>query len=171
MTIIPTAADSTATIAVNGEPVTSGTSSQALPLVVGTNTINIVVTAQDGVSTKTYTLVVTEAKSTNDNLLGLKPSTGAISPAFSPTTTTYTESVANTVLSYKVTPTSVVSSAAITVNGTAVASGSASQAIALAVGTNTINTIVTAQSGATKTYTLTVTRQQVVQTATTTASA
>jgi hypothetical protein len=47
----------------------------------------------------------------------------------------------------------------VTVNGAAVISGSASGAIALAVGPNTITTVVTAQDGTTtKTYTATVTR-------------
>ncbi|WP_162252470.1 cadherin-like beta sandwich domain-containing protein, partial [Rhizobium sp. Root1334] len=49
--------------------------------------------------------------------------------------------------------------ATVTVNGATVVSGSASGAIALAVGTNTITTVATAQDGATaKTYTVTVTR-------------
>ncbi|WP_156393931.1 putative Ig domain-containing protein, partial [Rhizobium sp. Root1334] len=49
--------------------------------------------------------------------------------------------------------------ATVTVNGATVVSGSASGAIALAVGTNTITTVATAQDGTTaKTYTVTVTR-------------
>jgi len=158
MTVTPTTNDPNATVTVNGTAVTSGMASQSLPLVVGPNNITIVVTAQDGVTQQTYTLVVTEAKSTNDNLLSLKPGTGAISPTFSPSTTSYTESVANGISSMTVTPTTVVNTATVTVNGTAVTSGTASPSIALAVGANTITIIVTAQSDATKTYTLTVTK-------------
>jgi len=58
-----------------------------------------------------------------------------------------------------VTPTAADATASIIVNGTTVASGAASPAIELAVGTNTITTLVKAQDGVTtNTYTLTVTR-------------
>ena len=165
MTVTPVTADPTATMTVNGQAVISGSPSQGLPLVVGPNNINIVVTAQDGVTTKTYTIVATEAKSTNANLLSLKPNSGAISPAFTPTTTIYTETVGYAVSSISVTPTTVVSSATVTVNGAVVASGTASQAIALNVGSNTITTVVTAQSGSTQTYVLTVTRSAALKNA------
>jgi hypothetical protein len=41
---------------VNGSMVASGTASGAIPLVVGQNIINTLVTAQDGTTTQTYTL-------------------------------------------------------------------------------------------------------------------
>jgi hypothetical protein len=67
ITVTPTAADAGATITVNGVPVASGMSSQAIPLVVGNNTITIVVTAQDGVTMKTYTINVTRAGNVSVN--------------------------------------------------------------------------------------------------------
>ena len=159
MTITPTAADPTATITVNGASVASGAASGAIALSVGANTITTVVTAQDGVTKKTYTLVVTKQASAVATLSGLSPGTGKLSPAFNVGVFSYTENVANTVSTITVTPTTTVNTATVTVNGTAVASGTASNAIALAVGANTINTVVTAQDGSTtKTYTLTVTR-------------
>ncbi len=66
--------------------------------------------------------------------------------------------MANSVTSLTVTPTVADSTATLTVNGTPVASGSASGAIALNVGANTITTVVTAQDATTKTYTVVVTR-------------
>jgi len=67
--------------------------------------------------------------------------------------------VANSVSSITVTPTRNQANATITVNGTSVISGSASSAIALNVGANTITVIITAQDGTTQqTYTFTVTR-------------
>jgi hypothetical protein len=60
-TVTPTAADSTSTITVNGVPVASGIASGSITLAVGPNTITIVVTAQDGVTIKTYTVTVTRA--------------------------------------------------------------------------------------------------------------
>ncbi|PTQ93958.1 putative secreted protein (Por secretion system target) [Mucilaginibacter yixingensis] len=59
ITITPTAHDASASIKVNGTAVTSGNASPAISLSPGNNTINIIVTAQDGVTTKTYTLAVT----------------------------------------------------------------------------------------------------------------
>lgn len=54
LTVTPVAADAHATITVNGQNVVSGTPSQPIPLTSGT--ITIVVTAEDGVTTKTYTI-------------------------------------------------------------------------------------------------------------------
>jgi gliding motility-associated-like protein len=158
-TVKPTTADANATVKVNGTPVTSGTNSSPISLNVGANVINVVVTAQDGSTTKTYSITVTRAASSNANLSLFKISRGTLTPAFSSTTTSYTASVVNGVTSMTVTPTAAASTATITVDGTAVASGSASGPIALAVGSNTITTIVTAPDGVTtKTYTLVITR-------------
>jgi alpha-tubulin suppressor-like RCC1 family protein len=57
--VTPTTSDSNATVAVNGTPVVSGSSSSPLPLGYGDTTINIVVTASDNISTVTYTLIIT----------------------------------------------------------------------------------------------------------------
>ena len=76
MTVTPTATDPTATITVNGSTVAAGNASPSLPLVAGSNTITIVVTAQDGVTQLTYTITVTEPASTNANLSSLVPGTG-----------------------------------------------------------------------------------------------
>jgi len=57
--VTPTAADPGATIQVNGATVASGSASGGISLNTGENTITIAVTAQDGVTTKTYTVIVT----------------------------------------------------------------------------------------------------------------
>ncbi|MBI3715699.1 MAG: SUMF1/EgtB/PvdO family nonheme iron enzyme [Betaproteobacteria bacterium] len=61
LTVTPGAADSAATIRVNGTVVASGVASPALSLAVGDSSIAVVVTAQDGVTSLTYTLKVTRA--------------------------------------------------------------------------------------------------------------
>jgi hypothetical protein len=62
VTVTPTASESHATIKVNGNSVASGTPSATIPLDVGSgNVISIVVTAQDGVTTVTYTVTITRA--------------------------------------------------------------------------------------------------------------
>ena len=159
LTVTPTVADSTATVTVNGVAVTSGNASGAIALSVGSNTITTVVTAQDGATTKTYTVTVTRAASANADLSALSLSSGTLAPVFAPATTGYTASVSNATTSLTVTPTVSAGTSSVTVNGVPTISGSASGAIALAVGSNTITTVVTAQDGTTtKTYTVTVTR-------------
>jgi gliding motility-associated-like protein len=159
ITVTPATADAGATVTVNGTTVASGSVSAGLPLAVGPNIITTVVTAQSGTPTKTYTVTVTRAPSANANLVSMHPSNGSLSPSFLQGTTGYTANVANSVLSMTIIPTSADAGATVTVNNVAVASGSASQSLPLAVGPNTITTVVTAQNGTTtKTYTLTVTR-------------
>ncbi|MGI6854427.1 putative Ig domain-containing protein [Mesorhizobium sp. 1B3] len=61
ITVTPTAADTKASITVNGQTVTSGTASQPITLAVGLNPVQTVVTAQDGTTIRTYTVSVTRA--------------------------------------------------------------------------------------------------------------
>jgi len=161
VTITPTASDPQATIKVNGTTVASGTASASLPLVVGPNTITTVVTAQDGITTKTYTVTVTRAASSNTYLSNLKINGGSIplSPAFNYATGAYTASVPNATTSIKVTPLTADVNATVKINGTLVKSGTASAALPLKVGSNTVNAIVTAQNGTSaRLYAITVTR-------------
>jgi len=162
ISITPTTGDPNATLTVNGTAVTSGTASGAIPLTVGPNTITTIVTATDGITTKTYTITVTRAPSTNDNLSSIKliPST-AITAVAGPDYKDYTASVSNAISSIQVLPTTVVSTSTVTVNGTIVISGAASAAIPLNVGANIITTAVTAEDGVSiHSYVITVTRAQ-----------
>jgi gliding motility-associated-like protein len=158
-TLTPTVNEATATVTVNGVAVTSGTASAPINLVVGLNTIPVNVTAGDGVTVKNYIVRITRAASADANLSALITSAGALSPAFNAANGSYTVTVTNANSSITVTPTQNDANASITVNGTAVASGSPSQALPLLVGGNIINVVVTAQDGTTKTYTITANRQ------------
>jgi len=158
VTVTPTLNNPHATITVNGTPITSGAVSQAIALAVGNTTINTVVTAQDGVTKKNYTITVTRV-SNNAYLSNLTISSGTLSPVFAQATSAYTDSVSNATATVTVTPTLNNPHGSLTVNGAIVTSGTASAAIPLNVGANTITTVVTAQDGVThKTYTITVTR-------------
>lgn len=151
-------------ISVNGSSVISGSASQSIPLVVGSNVITTTVTAQDGVATKIYTVTVTRAATASSisTLSGLTLSHGLLSPAFAPGVTNYTTNVANTVNSITVIATVNDVTANLKVNGGSVTSSIASAPIPLNVGTNSITVTVTAQDGVTiKIYTVTVTRAAV----------
>jgi len=87
-------------------------------------------------------------------LSALSLSTGTLAPTFACATISYTATVANATTSITVTPTVNCGGATVTVNGVSVASGSASGAISLDVGGNTITIIVSD----TKTYTVIVNR-------------
>ena len=96
-------------------------------------------------------------------LANLTTSSGTLSPAFATGTTSYTDAVPNATTSVTVTPVTTDATATVKVNGTAVTSGAASAGLPLAVGANTITTIVTASNGTTtSTYTITVTRSATV---------
>ncbi|MFC3068576.1 cadherin-like beta sandwich domain-containing protein [Phenylobacterium soli] len=160
-------ADANATITVDVvNPATSGVAYGPVSLNFGNTTIGVQVTAQDGTTTKTYQVTIYRpvgggggGASTDATLSGLTLSAGTLSPSFAAATTSYTASVANAVSSITVTPTLNDPTASMTVNGSAVTSGSASGSIALNVGANTITVATTAQDGVTtNSYVVTVTR-------------
>ncbi|WP_437317615.1 cadherin-like beta sandwich domain-containing protein [Sorangium sp. So ce385] len=91
--------------------------------------------------------------SADASLSGLAVSSGALSPAFDPGSKLYVVSVEDQIASIEVTPTASAEGATIAVNGTAVASGSASPPIPLIEGGSTAITIeVTAPSGDVTSY-------------------
>ncbi len=158
ITLTPTTSSPAATVTVNGVTVASGSPSAAIPLLVGANTITTIVTAQDGTTTKTYTVTVTRAGgTTNASLTKLKISKGTLSPAFASGTFSYIANISNATTFITVTPTAADPTATITVNGATVASGSPSAGLPVAVGPNTITIVVTKDSTAVS-YTLTVNR-------------
>ncbi len=113
--------------------------------------------------------------STSDSASGTFTSLTLTPSTFSATTTAYTATVANSVTHAKLTPTVTDPIATVKVGKgstlTSVSSGSASGAIALVVGANAIKAVVTAADGdTTRTYTVTVTRQQAQQTQSTDAT-
>lgn len=91
-----------------------------------------------------------ESKSTNANLTSLSVSAGVLSPKFSTSVTEYNVTVESDVTECKVYGTTADPDANISVSGSAT----------LKVGVNKRVVIVTAPSGATKSYTLTITRKQ-----------
>jgi hypothetical protein len=119
---------------------------------VGSNTIAIVVTAEDGTNTKTYTITVAREGLPNDAALKtLVLSAGALDPVFVSGITVYTATVGSNVSSITVT--------AEPNHPDATVDNPAANGQALVVGDTTITITVTAADGeTTKTYTVTVTR-------------
>jgi len=163
ITVTPTLSDTSSTVSVNTASVASGTASAAIPLVVGDTTITIVVTASDGLTKKTYTVVVNRAGAelnSNSDLANLEISQGTLSPTFSVDEHLYTVDVPYTVASVTVKPTVAGVNAAVKVNTVPVVSGNVSGLINLAFGSNEINVLVKAENGAESTYTIRVTRAE-----------
>ena len=157
-TVTPTTNDDGATYVVKLDGVADDDS--VVPLSVGSNTITIEVTAEDGNATQTYTVTVTRAAplSTDATLSGLILS-GIDLGAFDSATTGYTASVANDVDETTVTPTTNDDGASYVVKLGGVTDEDG--VVPLAVGSNVITIEVTAEDGNTvKTYTVTVTRAE-----------
>lgn len=156
------AANAYAVIKVNGTTVTSGVTS-VIPLVMGSNTLTMRVTAEDGSTSRDYSLALDRSGAIDSTELGaLSVSTGSLLPAFASAVTSYAVHVPEDSASITVTPSRADTANAgttIRVNGSVVDSGSASAPISLDPGRNTITVRVTAANGqSTGSYTLTVTR-------------
>lgn len=158
----PTANDPVATIKTwNGaqnEQLVSGASTSPAFLRLGLNIMTAEVTAQDGVTTKQYTMFVTRlaapAPIYDLNLSGLSVSEGTLSPAFNSATTEYTVDVPYTTTSITVTP-------GLSAGNSVVVSNSGQEVgelIRLAVGPNLALVTVTAPDNTFKQYTVTITR-------------
>ena len=104
-------------------------------------------------------------------LTSLSTNTGAISPVFAETTTSYTLNVPFGTASVTVGGSSEDPKAMIKVNSQAAVAGSVSQLIALTPGINTVNVAVTAQDGVVNTYQLVVTESGARTTTTVASSA
>ena len=148
--------NATRVIKLDGVTDTDGT----VALAVGENSVTVVVTAEDGATTQTYTVTVTrDAPLSNDaTLSSLSLSNGTLAPTFMSGTQSYTASVANSVTSTMVTAETTDPNAAepvIKLDGTEDTDGT----VDLAEGANSITVVVTAEdTSTTLTYTVTVTR-------------
>jgi hypothetical protein len=166
-TWLSTQANATSQVRINTGNFTSvarGASSPSLPLLVGNNTLIIRVTAQDGVTTGNHTIIVSRQRSANVELSSLVASAGSLVPTFDPSTTTYSLSVPNSVVSTTLNATKAAIGGKIEVRNNAgtfsvLTNGKASAAIALVSGLNRIETRVTAEDAVTtRSYILNITR-------------
>jgi len=156
---IPTATSNRATITVNGNPVNIYAGNM-LQIGFGDNTLNVVVTSEDGTNTKTYTLAITRTRSSDANLGSLvMPYVTTINEQFNPNVYSYTANVADsTITGLPFTAISANPYATLKVNGTTVTRFD-NYFMTLQGGPNTFKIVVTSQDGTQeKTYTFVVTR-------------
>jgi gliding motility-associated-like protein len=162
ITIKATASDPNAVIRIEGDTVASGAASAPIMLnATGSTTVHMSITAEDGVSIRTYSIVVYKNGSTNTGLTAL-----ALSPASTLTITTgsstinYQTSVSAATTSVTVKATTSDPNAVIRVEGNTVASRAASAPVMLnAVGATTIHMSVTAEDGVSiRTYSIVISR-------------
>lgn len=154
LAIKATSTDSRATIRINNSAAVSGQAYGPLALAPGSNTLNIVVDVPGGV--KAY--IVTVLRGANANLAALAVAPGSLAEYFDPNVVNYSAIVGNGTGQVRVTATLADPASTLKIKGQAVNSGQPSALIAVAVGSNPIDVVVTALDGATKTYVLTVTR-------------
>jgi len=150
ITFTPTAADSHATIRINGTAVQSGLASTPISLVTGSNTITIEVLAADGKTRQRYTIVVMREPNKDARLKALSGLPKALTPAFDSAVTKYTVHVANHVEQYEVQAELQNELSNLTVTGAVYDSSINAYVTNLQVGTNTIQLNVTAQDGVTE---------------------
>ncbi len=98
ITVTPTRNDGNATVEYPNSTGADTAAGHQVPLVEGPNRIEIKVTAQDGTTTRTYTVTVTRAAASSDaTLSSLELNPGALIPQFSSGTHDYTAKVASAV--------------------------------------------------------------------------
>jgi hypothetical protein len=163
--IRPNAESTYASITIDGRTYPARNATAAAALRAGeVNAISIVVTAEDGVTTRTYTMNVKRAEPDRDSsLAGLAVSEGTVlTPRFSTDVTSYRISIPYEPEALTFTPTTNSPVATVTVQEKAVPSGTESKPIELGDELITsVNIVATAQDGTTKTvYTVTIQRAE-----------
>ncbi|MCT4584008.1 MAG: cadherin-like beta sandwich domain-containing protein, partial [Peptostreptococcaceae bacterium] len=137
----PTANDSNYTsITVDGNNTTSGNASSNISLSEGSNNLDIIVTAEDGSTQKTYSINVT--RDYDLSLSNLLISEGSLTPTFDKDTTSYTVNVPYTTTSLTLTPSSNHPSSYTKINNVSCNYDQACDPINLNVGNNSITVVI-----------------------------
>ncbi|RYE14370.1 MAG: cadherin-like beta sandwich domain-containing protein, partial [Sphingobacteriales bacterium] len=160
ITVTPVAVDPTATITVGINTISNANPSASQHLNSGNNTVNIRVTAADGITTKLYSVRPNVPSAANANLYNILLSKGSVSPVFTAANTTYSAAVSYATSTIDIHPLSLEKAAIIKVNGNTLDSTHIAAGQNLIVGDNIFTIIVKASdvSSVIKTYTLTINR-------------
>ncbi|RYE20512.1 MAG: T9SS type B sorting domain-containing protein, partial [Sphingobacteriales bacterium] len=152
-----TAVDPNATVTVNGITLAQNTLSELIELTGLETNINVVIAAQDGVTTKAYTLAVKKTGSNNAALKQLKLSTGTT--LIKGEGRTFTTSVAYNTPAIRISAAAMDVNATIKVAGVTVAQNTPSEPVPLTGESTAIILLITAEDGITTSeYILTVNR-------------
>lgn len=147
---VPNATESINITAYKQDPnAVSVTGAGLINLTTGTNNIKIVVTAEDGITTKTYNITFERAKSSDATLKELSVNGGTLNPIFDSNVTSYEVIVPYEINTFDVTATLNSDSATMII----------SDDKSLEVGANTKTITVTAEDGTLKVYEISVLRQ------------
>jgi gliding motility-associated-like protein len=156
----PVTEDNTATLTINGVPSTPGVESAPIALNADTTAIAVTVTAFDGITKKTYRVLITRLPSTDAslNVLAFNPAT-TLTRIAGTNYADYTANVFGSATSIKVRPVTEDSGATLTINGVSSTPGVESAPVVLNADTTAIAVTVTAADGVTKkTYRVAITR-------------
>ncbi|MBF0431402.1 MAG: cadherin-like beta sandwich domain-containing protein [Fibrobacteria bacterium] len=158
ITLTATASNNQASLTVNDSIEPSGQASAPQALMVGANTITVVVIAEDDTSKGEYTVIVTREPSADASLSALVPSLDSL--RFHPDTLSYKINLIYKDSLVKLTPYANHPEAVISIEGTTAASGVQSPEYPLVVGDNQLRVTVTAEDDSTtKIYTVTFIRE------------
>lgn len=159
ISLTPFTADANATITINGNAVASGTASGNIALAAGDNTITIDVLAQDGLTTKTYTLTVNRGLSDNANLaLSINPSELLVKYSGGPAKVNYKVSVSAATSEVQLIARRQHPATTVTVDGMTVPGSGKSDPVYLTGDTTYINVTAIAAAGNVRTYSVMVTK-------------
>lgn len=143
-------------VTVNGEEVTS---KEQLSYSLNTGENIFTITLLNGSQVTTYTLTIFRALNENSNLSNLTLSSGTLN--FSPSITSYSVAVENSISSITIKPETSVDTSTVNVEGTTV-DPQKGHTIELPVGKTTVSFVVKAENGNQSTYTVTITRAAMV---------
>ena len=151
-----------AVMSITPDDADSETDGHQVSLDVGENRITITVTAEDGTTTRTYTVTVSRGSTTGATLSGITLTVGgaavALDQSFSADTTTYTGTVAHGVTVITVSADASDRAANIAITPADADAETAGHQVSLDVGENRITITVTAEDGTTRVYRVTVVR-------------
>jgi hypothetical protein len=151
ITITATAASAGDSITVNGTATASGVPSSPISLAMGLTGIFVIVTASGGGAQRTYTVSFDR---TSAELLSLEASAGSLAPSFLPGVTDYVVGPPILVDTSTLTATAADPTATITIDGEVATSGTPSTPFGVTADVTTIDIVVSARDGSSKTYTV-----------------
>ncbi|RYD95250.1 MAG: hypothetical protein EOP54_16115, partial [Sphingobacteriales bacterium] len=158
VTITPSTEDANSTVVIAGETVANKTASSPIQLTTATTLVSMTVTAQDGTSTRTYSVAIMKQGSNNANIgIKLTPTSKLAGVNTGPAMYNYKTSVDPLTQIITVKATAEEPNATLTIDGNTVSSGAAVPIALNASGVTNINLVSIAQNGVTiKTYSIAV---------------